>query len=72
MILILTVTLIMKTAAPKFKREQDASFDVNVTEGESATFKCNAIAKPPAINVWLKNGQPIDSELLSNLQYRPK
>src|SRR6218665_967741 len=69
-ILLLTVKLIMKTAAPKFPSIKDGPYNVNVTEGESVTFDCNAFAKPQAINVWLKNGEPIDSELLSNLQHK--
>ena len=67
-ILLLTVKLTMKTAAPKFPSVKDGPYDVNVTEGESVTFDCNAFAKPQAINVWLKNGKPIDSE--SNLQHK--
>lgn len=67
--LTLNLKLCVYTAAPKFKTPKDGPYDVNVTEGESATFNCNAFAKPLANIVWLQYGEPIDSELLCSLLY---
>lgn len=52
----------LNTAEPKFQNVKDGPYDVNVTEGELATFKCNAFAIPEASIVWFQNGNPIDSE----------
>lgn len=43
-----------------FLRSSDGPLNVNVTEGESATFNCNAKATPEATIVWLKNGIAIN------------
>lgn len=58
------VPLNVNTAAPKFQNVKDGPYDVNVTEGGSVTFNCNATAIPEPNIIWLQNGQPIDSELL--------
>lgn len=53
----------LNTDVPRFQNTKNGPYDVNVTEGESVTFNCNAIAIPAANIVWFQNGLPIDSEL---------
>lgn len=47
---------------PVFRSVKDGPYNVNVTEGESFTFKCNANAKPDATIVWLQDGLPLNGK----------
>ena len=43
-----------------FEAESDMPHDVNATNGDTATFTCNAKGKPEADVQWFQNGVPID------------
>ena len=45
---------------PVFESESDMPQDMNTTDGDMATFTCNAKGKPVAEIQWFKNGVPID------------
>lgn len=52
--------LLYVSAVPRFIKVTDGPYDINVTEGESARFSCNAGAKPEAKIVWLQDGKELD------------
>ena len=45
---------------PHFVKVDDQPHNINMTEGEDATFRCAAVAEPEAETQWYKNGKPID------------
>jgi hypothetical protein len=51
-------------AAPVFRRWADRPHDVNVTNGDTVVFMCNAEAEPAANILWMKNGKPLDDKNL--------
>ena len=45
---------------PVFEAESDMPHDMNATDGDTATFTCNAKGKPEAEVQWFKNGALIN------------
>lgn len=53
-----TVLCMVPTAAPEFKVEPDV---INLPEGETAKFSCEALGDPLPTITWTRNGEPLDS-----------
>jgi receptor-type tyrosine-protein phosphatase zeta len=51
-------------AAPVFRQWADRPHDINVTNGDTVVFMCNAEAEPAANILWMKNGKPLDDKNL--------
>jgi len=52
--------IVQFAAVPVFTSSTRQLHNVNVTEGDSVSFTCQAYAQPPPTVVWLRNTVPLD------------
>ncbi len=43
--------------------EGESPVNLNCTDGDTISIRCNTVAEPKAEVVWLRNGEPLNCEL---------
>ena len=53
---------VVRVAVPEFRDKYNLPRNMNATDGESVTVRCDAYAEPPANITWMQNGHPLDRQ----------